>query len=491
MGIIQKQALQTTAITFIGIAIGFTSQILMPFILSQSQIGTLSLLNSISNILATIFSLGFVQITIRMFSNFRNEKKGHFGFLMFGLFFSILGILLAGLTFYFFQNIIIGTNTETKIIRSIAYLVFPLIFFRIIFKNLDTYLRMLFSTVVGAFLEGLLLKLILLIGIICFWLNLVDYKSLAFIYTFALSLPGLIIIILAFSKTKRIVLPQKELFLNDNKSKMFNNALFGVLGSASGIIVFAIDQLMINRMIGTDAVGIYSIMFFAGMLVSIPSRGVKRIAVPILAESWKSNNMKSIKETYTKSIVAQSTVGFYLFIVGWASIPSVLVFLPDYSEGLYAFFFIGTAQLIDMMTGVNVEIIATSPKYKFNTYFNVVLAILIIILNYFFIQYWGIVGAALSTAVAMTTINIARAYYLKRAYDFRLLSLKFAKVLMIGTIFLIIVSFINIPLNPILSIILKTISITLAYWFIIIKLNLSPEINALLIKLKSRFFPKT
>ena len=83
MGIIQRQALRTTIISFTGIGVGMVSQMLMPFLFSPEQIGALSLLNSISTVLAAFFCLGFTQITLNMFSHFRNENEGHSGYLMF------------------------------------------------------------------------------------------------------------------------------------------------------------------------------------------------------------------------------------------------------------------------------------------------------------------------------------------------------------------------------------------------------------------------
>ncbi|MFK8038663.1 MAG: polysaccharide biosynthesis C-terminal domain-containing protein [Crocinitomicaceae bacterium] len=486
MGVIQKQALRTTIVTFVGIGIGAISRFIMPFFLSKEQIGTLALLESTSLMLMTIFSLGFPQITLKLFPYFRNEKEGNNGYLMFGIILSLIGVGLGSLTFYLFQDLILGNAENTKMIQSFAYLIFPLLFFRTLFKNLDSYLRMLYSSVTGAFLEAFLLKLVIFLGLFIFWLHLVDFEGLAFIYVTAFCLPGLLIVIASLLKTKKITFPKQKLFGNQ-KSNIFKYGSFGVLASASGAIIITIDQLMLNQRLGTEAVGVYSIMFFAGILINVPSRGIRRIASTVLAESWKENNLIEIKSIYKKSALNQMVIGFYLFIVGWACLEPVVTYLPQYSEGIYVFFFIGLAQLIDMMTGVNNEIIMTSSKYKLNTYFNVLLAILIIIFNHFFITFWGIVGAAAATTLSMTIINLLRYLFLKREFKLEPFSKSFFRILIIGIVLFTLVSVIKVPLNPIPKIIFYIILVTLLYWGVIIKLNLSTDINSWLLKIKNKF----
>ena len=262
MGIIQRQALRTTIISFTGIGVGMVSQMLMPFLFSPEQIGALSLLNSISTVLAAFFCLGFTQITLNMFSHFRNENEGHSGYLMFGLLFTVLGAILALLTFYFFQDFLIGIEDKNFLIRSMSIFIFPIIIFKIIFLNSDIYLRMLYSSVAGALLEGLVMKVLILMGILSFYLSMIDFSGMVYTYAIALCLPGFMIAIIAFKKTQKITKPVPTFFSRENRVSIFRYGVFGLLATASAIIIISIDQLMINKMIGTDAVGIYSVLFF-------------------------------------------------------------------------------------------------------------------------------------------------------------------------------------------------------------------------------------
>jgi len=487
MGIIQRQALRTTIISFIGIGVGMVSQMSMPFLFSPEQIGALSLLNSISTVLAAFFCLGFTQITLNMFSHFRNENQGHSGYLMFAFLFTIFGAILAMITFYFFQDFLIGIEDKNYLIRSMSIFIFPIIIFKIVFLNSDIYLRMLYSSVAGALLEGLMMKFLILLGIIGFYLSMIDFWGMVYTYAIALCLPGFVIAIIAFRKTQKIIKPVPAFFSKENRVSIFRYGIFGLLATASAIIIISIDQLMINKMIGTDAVGIYSVLFFAGLLVNVPMRGLKRASVSIIADAWKENDLAKIQLIYTKSVVSQSVIGLYLFTVGWACLGPALTYLPEYQEGIYVFFFIGLAQVFEVMTGVNTEIISTSKKYHYNTYLNIILALLIIITNYFFIEKWGIVGAAAASALALLVINILRWYILFRFFAFQPFTRKFLISVIIGALFILAVSLIKWPFSAPFQILVAGLSITVLYWAIVLKLSLSEDINAWIMKMKKKF----
>src|SRR5690606_15223660 len=125
---------------------------------------------------------------------------------------SLVGILFAEVSFLLTESLIIGTEEDTKAIQMVAHFIFPMIFFRILFKNLDIYMSMLLNSVLGSLLEGFLLKFVILLGFVFLWMGWINYDYLVYIYVGAFCLPGVIIMIFSFMKSTPIVLPKKELF---------------------------------------------------------------------------------------------------------------------------------------------------------------------------------------------------------------------------------------------------------------------------------------
>ena len=104
---------------------------------------------------------------------------------------------------------------------------------------------------------------------------------------------------------------------------------------------------------------------------------------------------------------------------------------------------------------------------------------LVIGLNYFLIPIYGIEGAAISTMLSLSFINIFRTIFIW----FRFKLHPFTKQNLSVFILLLIVYFASYNLNellvfnPILSFILMIIFISTFYWIFIFRLKLSEEIN--------------
>jgi O-antigen/teichoic acid export membrane protein len=491
LGIIQKQALRSTLINFVGIGFGAVTRLIMPFVFEKAQIGVIALLDSISGVFVVTLNFGYNLILKKLFPKYRDDENGHHGFLALGIILSIFGALIGISLFYVFKDDYFGTKiNENQLIKPFIFLIPLILFFRLIFMNLDGYVRMLFKTVIGSFLEGFVSKIIFFIAIILYVYTLIDFDYFIYMYALALVFPGLFTLFYVFFITKKIKLPSTELMAERKVIKSY--VLFGILTGATGAILQYIDVLMIEKLIPLHPeaeVGVYSVFFFAAALIMIPHRNVAKISQVIIAESWKDNDKENIQKLYQKSALNMLIIGGFLLIIGWACLDSVLEFkkLQPYAYAKNVFFILGLGRLIELSTGLNAEIIDASEKYKFNTYFNVILAILAITFNLIFIPAYGIIGAGIATFLALTIINIFRGVFLYKTYNLIPFNKNFFKAAFVVLIFIIVASLLQYNLNPVIEIIINFSVISVLYWFIVIRLNLSSDINNWLLKMKHKF----
>ena len=137
-------------------------------------------------------------------------------------------------------------------------------------------------------------------------------------------------------------------------------AFYGVLGLLGGQLAFRIDTLMVGGMIDISSAGIYTIVAVLTEVIVKPARAILGIAGPIIAKSWKENNLAEIQMIYQKSSLNLLIVGLFIFLGIWLSLESLFLLMPN-SEGLmtakYVVFFLGLAQVVNMGTSVNNEII--------------------------------------------------------------------------------------------------------------------------------------
>jgi O-antigen/teichoic acid export membrane protein len=491
LGIIQKQALKSTVVNFIGAAFGAVTRLSMPVVLTEFQIGFLALLDAVSGVFVTVFSLGFEQVLARLFPQFRDDDKGHHGFFLLGVFISLTGVILSFIAYFFLQDLFLPNATTSGSHTSFAIFIFPLILFRILFRNMDGYAGMLMNTVLGAFIEGLVSKLLLLLGLMGFALSFLDFDYLIVIFVFSICFPGMVMLLYGLFKTPKIVLPSNEFTKPKLRKQIIQYIGFGVLMGASNSIIFYVDSLMVNKLISLEALGVYATFFFAARLMAIPSRSLVKISTVVLAESWKEKDMDNIDDVYKKSCLNQLLIGTFLLGLGWSCLEPALTFLPGDKAGLYqgsmhVFFFLGLGLLIELGTGVNSAIIATSDKFKYNTYFSLLLAVCVILLNYIFIHFYDIVGAAVATMLSMTIVNVLRWLFLYKTYKLQPFDLKFMKAVLFSVLFIGLAYLIDYQVSPLIKILINGFAFSALFVAAIFILKLSPDMGGLLNKL----FPK-
>jgi O-antigen/teichoic acid export membrane protein len=210
-------------------------------------------------------------------------------------------------------------------------------------------------------------------------------------------------------------------------------SLFSILNGFSMIIIQNVDIIMINSMVGLSDTGIYSICFFFGVVVSLPARSIIKIANIITSQAWKDNDLNLIRDLYHKSCLTLFIIGSLLFIGLWANINNIFHIIgQQYSAGKWVIFFIGLSSLIDMITGANGAIIGTSKYYKVQTFFLVILVILLVITNLLLIPKFGITGASIGSAISLSVLNLLRYLFLLFKYQLQPFNIQFMYVAFIG-----------------------------------------------------------
>ena len=184
MGIIQKQTIKGTFYSYIGTLIGFINiGILSPVILSSAQIGLINLLVAISLIFAQFSSLGFNNVTTKLFTFFRDDKNKHHGFLFIALTVALIGFSLSAIIFFVVKPYLIAQNIEKSLLfTEYIYYLLPLIFFTLVFNILDNYNKVLYDAVLGTFLKEIVFRILNTLIIVIYFLELIDFSVFVFAY---------------------------------------------------------------------------------------------------------------------------------------------------------------------------------------------------------------------------------------------------------------------------------------------------------------------
>ena len=80
--------------------------------------------------------------------------------------------------------------------------------------------------------------------------------------------------------------------------QMISYGLFVLAGGASAILVSKVDMMMIGKLMNLESVAFYTIAFFIGNVILVPSRAIGSITAPLIAKAWKEKNVSEIKDIY-------------------------------------------------------------------------------------------------------------------------------------------------------------------------------------------------
>jgi O-antigen/teichoic acid export membrane protein len=463
----------------------------MPKFLNPEEIGLLRLLQDVPLLLGSFIQFGAANITDKFFPNFKTDDGKHNGFLLLILTYSFLGYLFFLMSYYIFQDQIINLyiSKSPLFVNYINYLI-PLSLFTMYTSVMESYSRAHLRIVVPAIIREVLVRILYTFMILGYAFAMYNYEGVViiFIMSYAVALLLLMVYVSAFLPFK--IHWDTRVLNKDFLRTMGTYVLYIIPGSAGSLLASKIDTLMIGSKLGLAEIGIYNLAFFIGSIVEMPRRAISQISLPILAQAWSKNNLEEIRTIYKKSSINQMMLGGIVFVLIWTNVDMLLSLIPNseiYSKGKYVILFIGLGRLFDMSTGVNTEIILSSPYYRFNLISIALLSILSVITNLIFIDSYGINGVAFATFLTLIVFNAIKLIFLKVKIDSLPIHLNSLKLLMLLLAFLYIGSLITFDnqglwntliIISVKSIIMTSLLVATCYYF-----KLSDDFNTLLNKL--------
>ena len=252
---------------------------------------------------------------------------------------------------------------------------------------------------------------------------------------------------------------------------------------------------MLASLSGLSAAGVYSIALSIGIIIELPKRSLTQIAVPVLANAWKNQNMNNVQDIYHKTSLNQLITGGILFVLVWTNIDDLFMIIPNgdiYSEGKWVVFFIAISKLFAISTGCNLEILQVSDHYRYSLWTKLLLIGVAIATNLYFIPLYGITGAAIATAISFFSNNVI--LYLVVWIKLGLQPFKPANLFAIFWLSLIflIVYYLPLPFDaPILKMALRIALTGAMFLFVLLRFKFSDDLRELvemgMKKIRKRF----
>jgi O-antigen/teichoic acid export membrane protein len=480
LGVIEKQALKNTIFSYIGLVLGYLNVIVFfPAYFTIEQFGLIQLIQSISVVYAQFSAFGLVNIILRYFPFFKSEDRKHSGFVAWTMLIMTAGFLLITIIYIIFRPLIISAYIErSSIFIEYYYVLIPLSFFTLLFNVFESYVRSIHRTVFAAFLKDVLFRLLITIGIFLYFFKLISFEFFVFYFVLSNTLIAFILIL-------QFIISRKFKFNFDFAQIKFlkireilKYGMFTLLAGSSYFFAQNIDKIMLGSLVGLEIVGIYSVFMYIATVIIFPARSLYRITVPIVANCWAENDTEQIKMIYKRSSLILMILGGIIYIGIIVNMDNISHFLkPGYKENFIFFIFLGISFLIDITGGLNSDIINTSPRFRYDTLFNLIYMISCVLLNFLFIKMMGGLGAAVATMVSMLLFNFLKWIFLKWKYNMQPFGVKNLLVLIIGIISLLAGLYFPKIDNLYLDLAVRSSLTALVYFGLLFIFKVSEDIN--------------
>lgn len=492
MGIIRRQSIQYSIISYLGFGIGAINMLLLfPNFLSQEQIGLISVFSAIGFPLALLSNVG----SIHAINKFLPYYKAHTLPKNSDLFTWVFLVSLAGFCVvisivWLNKPFIFSFFTKSPLLVDYFYLLPIFTFGYLIYSILMAFNNGYFYTVWVSFVSEVFFRLFNTLMILFIIFGFLDFDSMFRTYIFVFWVGALLYLINLIRKRKLYITFKVSQITGKIKRNILQYSSFFWLASMFSILATFIDTIVLAGLQGLDKSGMLMIATYFITLTVVPQRSMISVSVPVIAESWRKNDMKNLDSVYKKSANNMLWAGGFIYLVILLNLNDLLSYLPETYHGIkWVIVILGIAKIVDYATGVNQNIIALSKSHwRMDLYSNIILVCMLIPLNYFLIKNYSIIGSAWANLIAFFVYNSAKTIYLwyfLRISPFNRQNIK----LLILMAFLIAIfgSFLYYSkisdyafFTNAFNIALRSIVFAIVFIIIMIKLNISDDFRGLL-----------
>lgn len=491
MGIIQRQSIINSIISYTGIILGALNIIVFqPWFLTKEEIGLTRILFSFSALIATFVPLGVNSILLKYFPKFRNREKKHYGIFGFAVGLALLGFLIASIALVVFKSFITNQyNQQSPLFNEYYNYIFPLTLFLALSSVFFSYCTSLFKTNVPVFLNDIFTRVLSIVLFAIYFLKWITLPQFIFLYTFSFGIVTLSFLLYILKIDRPSLKLDFSYFKQQNPRQILFYGLLLSFTSLSSLGLKYIDIVMLGKYLTLEFVGIYSIAVFIPTVIEAPMGALDKIGVASISEAWKRNDMNEVRKIYFRSSRYLLLIGGLLFLCVNLNVHSLFMLFPDkgFSAGEGVVLIISIGTLINMATGINDAIIYTSDKYIYGAVMLFILFAIAIINNYIFIPLWGMNGAAFATAFSATVFNSMKYIFLWKKYHLQPFDFKTLLIVFTIAICFLFGYFIPECGHPILQIIYKSILIGIVFLALVKLFKIVPELETQLWEFVSKF----
>ena len=491
MGVIAKQSIRGTIVTYLGIAVGIvTTFFVLTRFLTTEEIGLARVLIDAATLFIGLAQLGTNASIIRFYPYFKEkDSEEDHGFFFWALVVPFIGFVLFALL-YWACRVPLGDwfGDKSPLFVEYYYFVLPLAFFMLYQTICESTCNVLMHIVVPRAVRELIVRVGLLAIYLLYAFRIISIDGLVIGICINYAVAALINLCY-FLSLKKIHLRPDWQYLKENRGlvrKYLVYTGFLILSAITTVLAPTLSSFFVTAKMGLDSTGIFAIATYMAVMVSVPNRSVSAIAAPQLSRAIKEQNSEECSFLIRQVTRNMLLIGGFILLAIWVNIDLIFHILPNgatFATARNVVLILGVSQLVLATFTICLTALNYSRFYAFSLILSLVLTVSAILLNNYLVPLYGMEGAALSNLLSYGLYCILIVVTVVPLCRFRIVDRKWWCILLLliaifglNALWQNYLPGMNIWLDSLIrSVILLGGGIWIAY-----KAKLSPEINALL-----------
>lgn len=484
MGIVIRQSIYSTIISYVGVVIGYINLLyLYPKFLSLEQIGLFRTIQDAAILLAPFAQFGLTQSIFRYYPQFVKDKSTSHTFITLMLLLALAGFAVFFIIFKIFETPLLSyfQDNAKEIIQYSSWVIW-LTLLMVMIAALEAFSRSLLKTIVPNLLREIVARLLLSVLVLLYFSGVLsfDHFVIGSVVTYLICL---LLLISYLWQQGEISIQTDFKSLDQNKfTELIKYSLLSFAGMAGMILIGKVDSMMVSAMLGLASNAIYTTAFYMATVIEIPKRALSQITMPLISKAFDQNEIKEVASLYRKTSINQFIIGSLLLIGVWINLDNIFDLMPkgnNFELGKWVVIIVGFGKLIDMLFGPSSEIIVLSKYYRFNIILIILLAAMVIVSNNLLIPRYGIEGAAWGSAFALIMFNTIKFVFIYVKFGIQPFEWATLKVLFIGGITLAINAILVKVDHTLIDIVFRSTVVTLIFSALIIWSRASADANGI------------
>lgn len=413
MGVVFRQSIKTTIVTFAGALLGALTVYLSTRFIPEQEYGFSRTLLSQAIVASQVTLIG-MHTTLFIFVNkydVLDERRKVL--LSISVLVPLLATLMAAIPYFTLKDyyLTLYSTTDSKYMDKffIWLPIYTLLW--AVMTVLENYLLSHLKVAMSNFIKEIILRGCNILLVVFYALSWLDFWWFMILSVLIHIVPIVLMLRVCNSIEDFGFSVKWNVFSKAEYKKIIDFAISHLFVNVSVILLIYVDQLMLGVLDkqGLVSVAVYSVAIYVLSIFQIPIRAMSSSIAPIFTKAMEDNDENSLDRLFAVSAINVLIVICGMSVLILANVQNLAGILnKSYSAVVVLVPILILGRFIDSMTGFNTEVLTISKYYRFNFILTILLLLVVIFFNYLLIPKYGVYGAAWANTIGFASYNLAK-----------------------------------------------------------------------------------